>query len=101
LAQRFPDDVAALQTYLAALDEQGPASEADKVAARIKKLDPDAEVDLDRALARRDYKAAVTELDRLKKRRPDRKEIAARVADVLARAGDPRAAADQIEKTLA
>jgi tetratricopeptide (TPR) repeat protein len=101
LAQRFPDDVSALQTYLIALDEEGPAAEADKVAARIKKLDPDAEVDLDRALARRDYKAAVTELERLRKRRPDRKEIAARVADVLARSGDPRAAADQIEKALA
>ena len=101
LAQRFPDDVTALQTYLVALDEEGPAAEADKVAARIKKLDPDAEVDLDRALARRDYKAAVTELERLRKRRPDRKEIAARVADVLARSGDPRAAADQIEKALA
>ena len=93
LAQRFPDDVAALHAYLEALDEDGPAAEADKVAARIKKLDPDAEVDLDRALARHDYKAAIAELERLKKRRPDRKEIAARIADVLARSGDPSAAA--------
>jgi tetratricopeptide (TPR) repeat protein len=100
LAQRFPDDVTALQSYLAALDEEGPAAQADAVAARIKKLDPDADVDLDRALARRDYDAAVKELERLRKRRPDRKEIATRIADVLARAGDPRAAADQIEKSL-
>ncbi|HEY8040096.1 MAG TPA: tetratricopeptide repeat protein [Polyangiaceae bacterium] len=101
LAQRFPDDVAALHSYLDALDEDGPATEADQVAARIKKRDPDSEVDLDRALARRDYKAAIAELERLKKRRPDRKEIAARVADVLARSGDPSAAAAEIEKALA
>jgi len=35
LAQRFPDDVGALHAYLEALDEDGPAAEADKVAARI------------------------------------------------------------------
>jgi tetratricopeptide (TPR) repeat protein len=101
LATRFPDDVGALQAYLAALDDQGPASDADKVAARIKKLDPDAEVDLDRALLRRDYKAAIAELRKLEKRRPERKEIAARIADVLARSGDPRAATEQLEKALA
>jgi tetratricopeptide (TPR) repeat protein len=101
LAQRFPDDTAALHAYLEALDEDGPAAEADKVAVRIKKLDPDAEVDLDRALASHDYKAAIAELGRLKKRRPDRKEMAARIADVLARSGDPSAAAEELQKALA
>jgi cellulose synthase operon protein C len=101
LAQRFPDDVAALHGYLEALDEDGPAAEADRVAARIKRLDPDAEVDLDRSLASHDYKAALTELDRLKTRRPDRKEMAARVADVLERSGDASAAAQELEKALA
>jgi RecA/RadA recombinase len=101
LAQRFPDDVSALHGYLDALDEEGPAAEADRVAARIKKLDPDAEVDLDRALASHDYKAALAELDRLKTRRPDRKEMAARIADVLARSGDPSSAAAELEKALA
>jgi cellulose synthase operon protein C len=100
LAQRFPDDVGALHGYLEALDEDGPAWEADRVAARIEKLDPDAEVDLDRALARRDYKAAIAELDRLKKRRPDRTEIAVRIADVLSRSGDPSAAAAELEKAM-
>src|SRR5260370_17734893 len=84
LALRFPDDAGALRTYLDVLDENGSPGEADQIASRIKKLDPDAEVDLDRALARRDYKAAVEELNRLKLRRPDRKEIARRIADVLA-----------------
>jgi tetratricopeptide (TPR) repeat protein len=100
LAQRFPDDVGALHGYLEALDEDGPAAEADKVAARIKKLDPDAEVDLDRSLASHDYKAALAELGRLKTRRPDRKEMEARIADVLARSGDSSAAAQELEKAL-
>jgi tetratricopeptide (TPR) repeat protein len=101
LARRFPDDVGALRAYLEALDEQGPAAMADEVATRIKKLDPDAEVDLDRALARHDYQAALGELERLKKRRPDRKELVSRMADVLARSGNTRAAAAELEKALA
>ncbi len=101
LAKRFPDDVAALRSYLEVLDEDGDAGEADSVAARIAKLDPDAEVELDRALARHDYKAALAELERLKRRRPDRVEIVSRMADVLARSGDPSAAASELEKTLA
>ncbi|HXN33268.1 MAG TPA: tetratricopeptide repeat protein, partial [Polyangiaceae bacterium] len=101
LARRFPDDVPALHAYLEALEEDGPAAKADGVAQRIKKLDPDAEVDLERALARRDYKEAIAELERLEKRRPERKEIAVRIAEVLARSGDPSAAATEIEKALA
>ncbi len=100
LARRFPDDVEALHAYLDALEEDGASTEADKVSARIKKLDPDAEVDIDRSLARRDYKGAIAELERIGKRRPDRKEIAARVAEVLARSGDPSAAAREIESAL-
>lgn len=101
LAKRFPDDRDALTLYVTALEEDGALAEADKVATRIKKLDPDAEVDLDRAVARRDWKAAIEELKRLEKRRPDRKEIAQRIADVLNRSGDPSAAAAQLEKALA
>jgi tetratricopeptide (TPR) repeat protein len=101
LAQRFPDEVGALRAYLEVLDEDGAAAQADAVASRIEKLDPDAEVELDRALARHDYKGSLAELDRLGKRRPDRKEIASRVADVLARAGDLTAADDEIAKALA
>jgi tetratricopeptide (TPR) repeat protein/Zn-finger nucleic acid-binding protein len=100
LGARFPDDVSGLQMLLAALDEEGPPKEADALAARIRKLDPDAEVEVDRALARRDYKAAIAELRRIQKRRPDRKELAARIAGVLEQAGDPAAAAKQLETAL-
>ncbi|HSO36145.1 MAG TPA: hypothetical protein VLT33_26640 [Labilithrix sp.] len=100
LAERFPDDRDAISLYVGALEEDGALALADKVAERLKKLDPDSEVELDRAIARRDWKAAIAELRRLEKRRPDRKEIAARIADVLARSGDPSAAAEQLQKAL-
>src|SRR5690606_24914629 len=79
----------ALRMYLEALEEDGPVAQADAVAARLKKLDPDAEIDLDRAIARRDWKTAIDELRRLAKRRPDRKELTTRVAEILPHAGDP------------
>ncbi|AKU96789.1 Cell division protein FtsK [Labilithrix luteola] len=101
LAERFPDDRVALGLYASALEEDGSLAEADKVGARLKQLDPDSEVDLDRAIARHDWKAAIAELRRLEKRRPDRREIAGKVADVLMRAGDPSAAAEQLRKALA
>lgn len=101
LAQRFPDNTEVLAGYLQALEQDGSVAEADKVAARVRKLDPDAEIELDRAISRRDWKAAIEELRRLQKRRPDRKEIAGRIADVLLRAGDPKAAFEQLERALA
>jgi cellulose synthase operon protein C len=101
LISRFPESMAALRLYLAALDDDGALTEADAVAERIKKLDPDVEIDIDRALARRDWKAAVAELKKLQTRRPDRKDIAGRIADALMRGGDPSTAALQLEKALA
>ncbi len=101
LAERFPDDRDAIALYVSALEEDGELHAADKVAERLKKLDPDSEIELDRAIARRDWKAAIAELRRLEKRRPDRKELAARIAHVLARSGDPAAAAAQLQKALA
>jgi hypothetical protein len=100
LCRRFPDDVGALQAYLDVLDDEGPPAEADRVAARVRALDPDSEVDLQRALSRHDYAAAIAELNRLGARRPEQKEIANRIADVLARSGKPKAAADALQEAL-
>ena len=86
-AARFPDDIDALQALLQLHEEQGNIAEADKVADRIRKLDPSSEIDIDRALARRDYRAAIQELRKLAARRVDRRDIALRIADLLTRAG--------------
>jgi tetratricopeptide (TPR) repeat protein len=101
LVEHFPDDVTALESYLEVLDEDGPTSEADAIAQRIRRLDPDSEIELDRALARHDYPGALAELERLKARHPDRKEIAGRIADVLARSGRVGAATDALEQAIA
>jgi tetratricopeptide (TPR) repeat protein len=101
LTERFPDDVPALLAYLDALDDDGPPDEADRIATRVKRLDPTAEVDLDRALARHDYGPAIRELQRLAKRSPKDRQVAARMADVLARSGDTVGAAREIEAALA
>jgi tetratricopeptide (TPR) repeat protein len=100
LARRFPDDVNALRLYLEALEQHGALSEVDAIAARVRKLDPDSEVDLERAIARHDWRSAIEELHRLGKRRPERKEISGRIAAVLEHAGDSGAAAVELANAL-
>jgi tetratricopeptide (TPR) repeat protein len=88
LEQRFPEDPDALEQAVSVHDDQGEPALADALVLRILKLDPDNEIALARALERSDYKAALAELDRLAKRRPDRKDIAARIHDVMVRQGN-------------
>ena len=101
LAARFPDNLPVLRDTLAALDAEGPASEADALVPRIRALDPDAEVDLDRALARHDWPGVTHELRRLGARHPERKDLAARMANVLERAGHPAQAEQAFAQALA
>jgi hypothetical protein len=101
LAARFPKNPRILQEVLEVLEDEGQHLEADRIAARIKALDPDSEIEVDRALARHDYKAAIAELKRLGQRRPDRKDIADRVADALTRAGDQPSTLAVLERAVA
>jgi hypothetical protein len=96
-AARFPDDTEALDAYLGLLDDDGKTAEADKVAAHIKTLDPDSEIELSRALRRRDYKAAIKELERIGKERKERKDIAARIAELLTRSGASKESMAKLE----
>ncbi len=88
LSQRFPGDAGALEPAVEVLDAQGKWAEADALAQRIQKLDADREVVLTRALDRQDYATAIAELKRLAERRPQRKELAERIFDVMVRAGN-------------
>jgi cellulose synthase operon protein C len=99
-AARFPDDAEALGSLLRLYDEEGRIDEADKVAARIRKIDPDAEVDFERAVSRRDFRAAIKELERLRSVRKDRRDIAARIADMLTRAGLTRESMKKLEAAV-
>ncbi|WP_438015792.1 hypothetical protein WMF18_33700 [Sorangium sp. So ce315] len=100
-AARFPDDVDVLGALLRIHDSDGHIAEADALAARIRALDPDAEIELERAIDRRDYAAAIQELRRLGAVRRDRKDIALRIADLLTRAGQRAESLEQLERALA
>ena len=100
-AERFPDDADALRDLLQLLEQQGDHAAADKLAERIKRIDPDSEIELSRAVERRDFRAAIKELERLGKARKSRRDIAARIAELLARAGDGRESMSKLEAALA
>ena len=101
LEQRFPDDPQALEQAVAVHDQQGEPAKADALVARIQKLDPDNEIALSRALERADYKSALDELERLGKRRRDRKDIAERIHDVMVRAGNEAETWKKLEAAIA
>ena len=99
-AERFPDDGDALRELLRLDDEDGDVAGADKVAARIKQLEPESEVDFERAVERRDFPAARRELDRLGALRKDRRDIAARIADLITRAGASQESMAKLEMAV-
>ncbi|MEZ4307329.1 MAG: hypothetical protein R3F14_04700 [Polyangiaceae bacterium] len=100
-AERFPDDLDLLPDLLAIYEDDGDLKKADELAAHITKLDPDAEIDLDRALRRRDYKAAIAELKKLGERRKDRRDVALRIADLLVRSGQKTESIEKLERAVA
>jgi tetratricopeptide (TPR) repeat protein len=100
LARRFPNDEEALSTALSVHETQGNVKEADVIVARIKKLDPDSEIELTRALARSDFDAALRELKRLGARHPERKDLADRIYDVMVHAGNRQETWKKLESAI-
>jgi tetratricopeptide (TPR) repeat protein len=86
-AARFPDDVEALYAAARILEEDGQDEEARALFERIKRLDPDTEVLVGRAIEQQHYETAIAELDRLHQRRPNRKDLERRLEDLRVRAG--------------
>ncbi len=72
----------------------------DRLLGRLRDLDPDSEVTLERALVRRDYGAALAETQRLAKRRPSREDLALRIEDVMVRAGNDDHAWKRLEEAI-
>ncbi len=100
LAERFADDADALEVAIPVLEAAGDTAAADKLAQRARQLNPDTEVVLSRALARRDYDAALQELKRIGARHPERKDIAERVYDVMVRAGNEKETWNKLEAAI-
>ena len=88
VVQRFENHPEALYAAVALFEQRGDHERAEKLVERIVELDPDSEIVLTRALARQDYASARAELERLGRRRPERKDIKERVYDVMVRAGN-------------
>lgn len=100
LAEKFPNNVDALLGALDAYDAEGSYDRADELVRRIRQLDPDTEVELARALVRQDYAKALAELERLKKRRPDREDLTQRIGDVLVLAGKRPEAIERLQAAI-
>ncbi|MDF3069236.1 MAG: hypothetical protein K0R38_4837 [Polyangiaceae bacterium] len=100
LATRFADDSDALEVALPVLEAAGDSALADKLAKRARELNPDSEVMFARALARRDYAEALAELKRIGARRPERKDIAERIFDVMVRSGNEKESWNKLEAAI-
>lgn len=87
LLSRFPEHRGVLEHVLNILEGEGRHVEAERIAERLQELDPNRELSIGRALARRDYREALRALEELQERRPDRKDIPGRIADAKLRAG--------------
>jgi tetratricopeptide (TPR) repeat protein len=100
-AEQFSEDVDVLLALLEAYEQSGQPQAADRLAARIRAIDPTQEVAFRRALSRKDYDAAIAELRRLARIRRDREEIALRIADLLVRAGRSEESIETLRRALA
>lgn len=100
LAERFPEHLGVLDYVRQSLEDDGRQVEADRIAEKIRRLDPESEIEIQRALGRRQYEAAIAELGRLRDLRPDRKDLEERIADAQVRAGMSRASTEVLERAL-
>jgi|GEM_PF-318395 len=100
LIVQFPDDTGAIALGIDLFEGRGDAAGVDRLLARLRELDPDSEVMLERAIARRDYQTALAELKRLAKRRPSREDLALRIEDVMVRAGNDEHAWKRLEEAI-
>lgn len=100
LLEKFPTNLEVLYAASEVYRGEGNYDRAKDLEKRILELDPDSEVELNKALAARDYDAALKELKRLGKRRPDRKDIAERVHDVMVRAGNTKETWKKLEAAI-
>jgi tetratricopeptide (TPR) repeat protein len=100
LIVQFPDDTGAIALGIDLFEGRGDAAGVERLLGRLRELDPDSEVVLERAIARRDYTTALAELKRLAKRRPSREDLALRIEDVMVRAGNDEHAWKRLEEAI-
>ena len=88
MAERFADP-GALEAAITIHEQRGDDEGAEELRRRLRALDAGNELGLGRALARRDYAAALVELERLEARQPFRhSEFARRRLEIRLQSGD-------------
>lgn len=100
LLERYPSEPDAIAYAIDVAEARGDSGRVDALLTRLLEENPDTEVLLGRALKRRDYEAAHAELERLVKRRPERKDIAERITDLLIRSGDAGKVWQRLEQAV-
>ncbi len=86
-AKRFPDDVEGLHAAAQLLEDEGQSEQSVALYERIRDLDPDSEVFVGLALEQRRFDKAIAEMERLLARRPERKDLKRRIAELRVQAG--------------
>lgn len=100
LEKRFPEDPETLMAAIDLHESIGGHAHADELTNTLVRLNPDSEVLFQRALDRADYDAALTELRRLKKRRPETDSLDQRIHAVLLGAAREQETLEQLKKNV-
>lgn len=100
LVRRFPSDEDAIALGIDLFEARGDTKRVDELLDKLIDLNPDSEILVTRALNQRDYKTALEELERLQKRRSSRKDLAARIENILIAAGDKERSFEQLKRAV-
>ncbi len=100
-SHRFPADVDLLSALVAERERRGAHKVAEQLRKRVRALDGQEELTFRRALRQQNYDAAIEELKRLGRQREDRRAIAARIEDLMIRAGKAQGGIAKLEHALA
>lgn len=100
LLARFPDNEEAIKLGIDHFEQEGDFEQLDRLLERLGHLNPDSELFVTRALNQQNYSLALTELKRLKARRPSRKDIAERIERILIQAGDKERAFKELKEAI-
>ncbi len=100
LLERFPMEEGAIKLGIDFYEERGNFNQVDRLLDRLLEVNPDSELLVTRALNRKDYAAALSELKRLKARRPSRKDIDERIEHLDIRSGNSRRTMSQLKKAI-
>jgi cellulose synthase operon protein C len=100
LLKKFPDEPDAITSAIDLAESRGDRSLTESLLAHLKEVSPDTEVLFSRAVRRRDFASARKELEQLLARRPERKDIGARIDRLLLQAGDNSRLLESLEAAV-